>query len=142
MPRFSLSLRTSNTTDANPAFELRAGSVATGSVIEIGITLAAATASVFGIGHAAAIGITPTAPITLLTETAGRPPSVMAGALAWATPPTIPAAFLRRVSLPATLGASAVLRFDEGLSMPANSSLVLWNLGTTAVADVWVVTSE
>jgi hypothetical protein len=121
---FSLGVRTSSGTDAAAAWEIRTGATpGRAKIMEIGIFLAAATASVFGIGRPAAIGDTPT----------------VQSALAWGTGPTVPAAFLRRISLPATIGTGVIFSWPQGLTIPVSSSIVLWNLGTNAVVDAYAV---
>lgn len=141
MGKYSIGNRTSNTTTANPALEVIAPAAGT-RVTQITITLAAATASVFGIGRAAAVGITPTSPAALVRHDPGRPDTLTATALAWATPPTIPATFLARTNLPATIGATVTLSFPEGITLATGESLVVWNLSATGVSDVNVTVEE
>ncbi len=59
--------------------------------------------------------------------------------LSWGTGPTVPLAFLRRISLPAVIGAGVIWTFPNGLDIPEESSIVLWNLGTNAVVDAYAV---
>jgi hypothetical protein len=141
MPKYSIGNRTTNTTTANPAIEVIAPAAGT-RVTQITITLAAATASVFGLGRAAAVGITPTSPAVLVKHDAGRPDTLTATALAWATPPTIPATFIARTNLPATIGATVLLEFPEGIKLATGESLVVWNLSTCGAADVNVTVEE
>ena len=68
MAIYSLSQRTSNVTIANACWEIRSSATGKPKVFEIGITINAATASVFGLGRPAAIGVTPTSPQTFLAE--------------------------------------------------------------------------
>lgn len=138
MATFSIGVRTSNTTTGNACFELRTGSGERISIDEIGIFMAAATASTFGFGRPAAIGVTPTSPVT---PTAHDPADSATGAttaLAWGTGPTIPALFIRRIGLPATIGAGVIWTFPEPIVVAVSSSVILWNLSTTGVADVYV----
>ena len=141
MSKYSIGIRTSNVTTANPTLELIAPAAGT-RVVGITITMAAATASVFGIGRAAAVGVTPTTPATLVRLDAGRPATLTTTALAWATPPTIPAAFIARTNLPATIGASVTLSFPDGITLATGESLVVWNLSTCGVSDITVTTDE
>lgn len=142
MAKYSLGVRTSGVTNATAAWEIRTASGDRAVVLEIGITLAAATASTYGLGRPAAIGVTPTTPVTVLAEDSGAPVGTAQSALAWATGPTVPVNFLRRVSLPATIGTGMVWTFPAGLVIPVSNSLVLWNLGTNGVVDAWVVLDE
>ena len=138
--RLNLAVRTTGAADASPAWEIRTG-VTPGrvKVVELGLFLAAATASTIGLGRPAAIGGTPTTPVDFLQE---DPNDVLASgviqsALAWGTPPTAPTAFLRRIALPATIGTGVIFSFPEGLVIPVSSSIVLWNLGANSVLDAY-----
>jgi hypothetical protein len=60
-----------------------------------------------------------------------------------ATGPTIPLNFIRRIGLPATIGAGFIWTFsDRGLVVPVSSSIILWNLSATGVSDVYVEVDE
>ena len=67
--RLNLAVRTTGAADASPAWEIRTG-VTPGrvKVVELGLFLAAATASIIGLGRPAAIGVTPTDPVDFLQE--------------------------------------------------------------------------
>ena len=133
MATYSLANLTTATGTGAAALELRTASTDRIRLEEIGLSLNAATASTFGIGRPAAIGITPTSPITWLAQDPGSPAGTAQTALAWAIGPTIPANFFRRWNLPATIGAGFILFFDN-LWVAVSSSIVLWNL--TAVSAV------
>lgn len=140
--RSSIGRRTSDGTSGAAALELIAG--ARGCWIkELTIFLAAATASTYGLGRPAATGITPTTPVTSLLEGAGDDSPTVKTALAWATGPTVPAQFFRRISFPATIGSSHLpWLFANGLWIPPNTSVVLWNLAANGVIDALIVTEE
>lgn len=142
MPIYSLARRTTNITDANACLEIRTPATYKAKIMEIGLFLAAATASIFGLGRPAAIGITPTTPVTVLAEDPVSPTGHVTTALAWATGPTVPANFFRRVSLPATIGTGVIWTFPRGLVIPISFSLVVWNLSTNGVSDIYVVLDE
>lgn len=139
--RLSLSARTVDGTAGAAAAEIITGATpGRVKVKEIGIFLAAATASTFGIGRPAVNGITPTSPVNFLPE---DPDEVLAAgvvtmATAWGTGPTVPAAFFRRISMPATIGTGVIFTF-ENLVIPVSGSIVIWNIGTNGVADVYAV---
>lgn len=140
--KLSLSVRTTSGTAGTAAWEMRTGATpGRFKLVEIGIFLAAATASQFGIGRPQAIGITPTSPVDFLPK---DPNDLIASgslqsALAWGTGPTVPTTFFRRISLPATIGTGVIWTFPVGVVVPVNSSLVLWNIGTNAVVDAYAV---
>ena len=138
--KVSLAVRTTGAADATPAWEIRTGATpGRVKIVELGFFLATATASIIGLGRPVAIGVTPTDPVDFLQE---DPNDVLASgviqsALAWATPPTIPAAFLRRIALPATIGTGVIWAFSPGIVIPVSSSIVLWNLSTNSTLDAY-----
>lgn len=138
----SLGVRTTDGTTGTAGWEIRTGTTpGRVKIIELGFFLAAATATTIGLGRPAAIGITPTSPVDFLQE---DPNDVLASgvvqsSLAWATGPTIPAAFLRRIALPATIGTGVIWTFGDGLVIPVSSSIVLWNLAANSVLDAYAI---
>lgn len=140
--RLSLGVRTSSGADATAAWEIIAGATPGRiKIMEIGIFLAAATASIFGLGRPQAVGITPTSPVDFLQEDSDDvlASGVVQSALAWDTGPTVPTAFLRRIALPAVIGTGVIWTWPKGLFIPVSDSIVLWNLGTNAVVDAYAV---
>lgn len=142
MTIYSLGVRTSNVTIANPTFEARTGANDIPRLMELGVWMAAATASIFGLGRPQAIGGSPTTPVTVIAEDPSDPAGSLATALAWGTPPTVPLYFFRRINLPATIGAGVILTFPRGLKIAVSNSVVLWNITATGVADVHIVEDE
>lgn len=140
--KLTLGVRTSSGTTGAAAWEIRAAATpGRFRIMEIGLFLAAATASTYGIGRPQAIGDTPTTPVDFGTE---DPNDVLAAnallsALAWGTGPTVPLKFKRRIALPATIGAGVIWTFPTGLVIPASGSIVLWNLATNGVVDAYAV---
>lgn len=137
----SLSVRTTGVTAATAAWEIRTDANTRAVLLELGLTLNAATASVFGLGRPQAIGITPTSPVDFLPEDPAFAfaANTMLSALAWATGPTVPLNFFRRWSGPATIGSGIIWTFPRGLNIPVSSSIVLWNIATGSVVDVYAV---
>jgi hypothetical protein len=141
---YTLGVRTSGVTSATAAWEIRASANVRARVLEIGVFLAAATASTYAIGRPAAIGVTPTTPVDFVPNdpadvtVAGQVQS----ALAWATAPTVPTAFFRRVSLPATIGTGIIWTFPQPIVIPASGSIVLWNAALNGVVDAYAVIDE
>lgn len=108
------------------------------ALMEMGFSNVAATASVFGVGRPAAIGITPTSPQTFVDESDGNGgTSTVTAAVAWGTGPTVPANFNRRIALAASVGAGTIFTFPRGFGLPVSSSLVLWVIATASVVDVY-----
>ena len=144
MAIYSIGQRTTVTTIAAASWELRSASTGKPKVMELGYSLGAATASIIGIGRPAAIGVTPTTPLTVIDESDGNGPTGLTTcAVAWGTAPTVPTNFFRRASLPATIGAGIIFTFPRGLGIPVSSSIVVWNItANSAVVDVWAVVDE
>ena len=140
--KVTLGVRTSSGGIATPGWEIRTGATpGRARIIELGFFLAAATATVVGLGRPAAIGVTPTSPVNFLPEDPNDviASGVIQSALAWVTPPTVPVSFLRRLSLPATIGTGVIWTFPEGLIIPVSSGIVLWNVAENAVLDAYAV---
>jgi len=140
--KLSLGVRTTSGVTAEPCWEIRTGATpGRAKVLEIGFFLAAATSTTIGLGRPAAIGVTPTSPVDFLPEDPNDviASGVVQSSLAWGTKPTIPTAFLRRISLPATIGTGVIWTFPEGLTIPVSDGLVLWNLDTNSVLDAYAV---
>lgn len=142
MALLSIANRTSNITTAAACLEIRTTSSGRVAIQEIGISLVTAAATVIGIGVPAAIGVTPTSPVTFLREDTNDQTAVTTTALAWGTGPTVPTAFYRRWSFPATIGSGIIYTFPQGLMISASNSMVLWNILGGATLDVHVVIDE
>lgn len=142
MAMYTHAARTSNVTSGEATWELRSAAQGRLRIREIGLFMGAATASTFGLGRPAAIGITPTTPVLGQAEDGADAVAVGATALAWATKPTAPTSsiYLRRISLPAAIGAGVIWTWPDGpgLIVPASYGIVIYNLATNGVADVYV----
>jgi hypothetical protein len=140
--RYTLGVRTSSGTIATAAWEIiTAATPGRARLLELGFFLVAATASVIGLGRPAAIGITPTAPVDFVPEDPNDviASGVIQSAVAWGTGPTVPAAYLRRIALPATIGQGVIWTFPEGIVIPISSSIILWNISAASVLDAYAV---
>lgn len=140
----SLAFRTSDVTSAHACLELIAHATTKARIRRIQGTLVTAAATVIGLGRPAAIGLTPTTPLTALPDDAGLPTGATTGATAWGTGPTIPTQFLRRVALPATIGANWLWEWDKNdeLIIVPSFSVVLWNILGGATLDVNITIDE
>ncbi len=150
MARYELGIRTTVTTTGAAAAELRATSGNPFKLAELGITLAAATASTYGLGRPAAVGVTPTTPITVLAMNPSETAGTATTAVAWGTGPTVPAQFFRRIALPATIGAGIIWSWPPsrfiigpGNAAAAIASIVVWNLAVNSAAtDLYFVLDD
>ncbi len=139
----SAAVRTSNGTTNNANTEIIASANGAFKAMEVGLSMNVGTASVYGMGVPAAIGITPTTPAAFVFEDGGNTSTpTTTSALAWGTSPTNPTVYSRRVSLPATIGAGVVWTFPRGFAVLKAKTLTTSNIGTTQVCDVWWVIDE
>lgn len=144
MAIYTHAARTSATT-AVATWELRTPSTTRARILEIGIFMAAATASTLGLGRPAAIGVTPTSPVLGQAVEVADVAGLCSTAVAWGTAPTAPtsAIYLRRISLPAAIGSGVIWTFGEiGLTVPISSSIVIYNLATNGVVDIYATWRE
>lgn len=139
MAIFSIGRRTTDTTNTDACFDVAASSAARPALMELGIALAAATPSTFGLNRPTAIG-TRTAPVALLAEDPTHPAiSDVDSALAHSVQPTFASEYLRRIGLPGTIGAGVIWTFPKGLIIDLSKSIALRNLGTNGVSDIYAV---
>lgn len=138
----SLSLQTTVTTTGAAAMDLKASASIAPRIMEVGINLAAATASTYGFGRS---GNTPTqtTPVLLQAENPNDPAMGSGCAVAWSVAPTVPTQFFRRISLPGTIGTGIIWTFPRGLILAVSASMLVWNLATNSAAtNVWWVADE
>lgn len=142
MAIYSLSLNTTVTTTGAAAMDAKSAATNTPKFMEIGLNLLTATASTYAIGRSGNVP-TQTSPVLLQAENPGDPAGLTGCAVAWSVAPTIPTAFFRRVSLPATAGAGAILTFPRGLALAVSSSMLIWNLATNSASmNAWWIADE
>lgn len=133
--RYELGILTTGTANASAAAELRAGTAAPMSLLELGIFLNAATASLLTVGrpgNTPAGGTSQTATLpTSLRPSGGASLGgiILAG---WTTAPTVPAAgnTQRSLSLPGAIGNGIVFTWQIGemiISPTTSSGYVIWN---------------
>lgn len=141
MTRASFANLTTGVGSGAAALELIAGATKGFYLRELQFSLAAATASIYGLGRPAAKGTTP-ASILFLPEESKDPSTMQAAtALTWGVGPTAPTVFYKRVALSATVGDMATWYFDK-LFVPATLTLVLWNLAANSAVNVNAVIDE
>ena len=105
-------------------------------------TLVAATATDLGLGFPAAAGVTPTTPLALISDN-GRGTGLVKTAVAWATPPTIPAAYHRLGAAAAAIGNKIEFVFTgEGLRLAPLATLVIWNRTTSSQLNITAVVDQ
>lgn len=142
MAIYSLANRTGIATTTAASLEIRAAATNRPRLMELGIWLNAATQSPIGLGRPQAIGVTPTSPVTVLAEDPADSTGLTQTALAWATPPTVPLNFFRRVNIAAAIGAGVILTFPRGIVIAAGGSVVNWNIAVVSLYDVHITVDE
>jgi len=140
----SIARRTTAAGTGTPAFEMIADNPTGCRLMQMQITLAAATASTYGLGRPAAKGVGPTTPVAVLDMlSANANVFLTKTALAWTTTaPTSPSEFFRRVSFPNVITSQILWIFEHGLYIPPGGTLVLWNLAINGVVDVSIDVEE
>jgi hypothetical protein len=112
--------------------------------MEIGLNLGIGTASTYGFGRPGNDGsVAQTSPVLFQAENIADPTGQTGSAVAWGTAPTVPTVHLRRIALPATIGAGVIWTFPRGLTFAVSKGVVIWNLATNAASlNVWAVVDE
>lgn len=134
MARYAAGFTTTATAAAAAIADLRSGSGERLYVREIGLFLAAATASSVGLYRPSTLG-------TASTTVAGQPvdpaDAAATGSIgtAWSVAPAVSTNVpIRKAALPAAIGNGIIWTFPDrnGLVVPVSSSLLLWNWGAGA----------
>ena len=139
MARYSQGFRLSATAAGTPLLELIGGAGSRARLVEFGLAPITQVVGSVGLGFAAAIGITPTNPVTFLSEQDNSTLAVTS-AMAWGTAPTLPTYFYRRASVPLTQDEIVwTWPAGGGLVLLPATSIVLWNFATGPGFDAWAV---
>lgn len=142
MAVYSVGRTTTQTATATAPHTLITTSTDVAELFECAVFMTSAVAGNFQLGRPAAVGITPTSPVTLQAENPSLPPGTTTSALAWATNPTAPTVSMRNLNIPATIGTGIILTFPRGLIVPVSANLVLYNNSGGAVGTAntyWVI---
>lgn len=147
--------QTSTAAAAGPIINIIAATTASGirvpEIREMGFTLISAVACDITVGQPATAGTagnngTPTAPVTVNAVNHIDPTGhTIVGFSTWSSTPTAPTAVVRRVSLPATIGAGIIWVWNPGefqlypTGGPPGSFLTVWQASTSAVILDWYV---
>jgi len=144
MAIYSQGVNTTVGTTTAPSLDLKAAAANSPKLMEYAINLGAATASTYGLGRPANDGsVAQTSPILVQAENPSDPAGQTGSAVAWGTAPTVPTVFLRRIFLPATIGAGVIWTFPRGLTLPVTKGVVQWNIAASAAStNVWAVLDE
>lgn len=142
MSIYSLSLNTTIVTSGQAAMDLKSGASVVPAIMEIGINLGINTASTYSLGRSGNVP-TQSTPTLLQAEDPAAVACASGCATTWSVAPTVPAQFLRRVDLPAAIGAGVIWTFPRGLKLAVSTAMLIWNSATNANdCNVWWVISE
>src|SRR3954471_22676298 len=135
---------TTATASGSSALEFRAiGRDAT--ILEWGIALNAATASIFGIGYSANTPAGGTVNVGVNTARGGGAPGGATVLSGQSTPPTVPTTFWRRYGLPGAIGNGVFWAWNlDDIIVPSASgpSPILWSLSTIATLNTYLKWEE
>jgi hypothetical protein len=109
--------------------------------MEIALSLANTTASVFGLARSLNVP-TQTSPVLVQAENPGDPAGLSLCATAWSVAPSLPSLFLRRGSIPGVFGAGVAWTFPRGLILAPGSTLVVWNMQANGTVSAHFVVDE
>jgi hypothetical protein len=113
---------------ATPLVAIRAPATERCLLRELGVTLVTATSTRLGLVRATTVSVTPAGTTAGQNKQPGAPASGTLLVTTWATAPVVAASMLRRITLPAAVGAGFIW------SWPADDPLVV-GLGS-AIAEV------
>jgi hypothetical protein len=107
-----------------------------GEILEIGVFIASAVAADIGIGRPAANGVGGATGVVVQAEDSNDVAGVTTLVSSFATTqPTAPTNPMRRISLPATIGAGIIWSWNPSeLMVPVSSNFVIWQFTAVAVA--------
>jgi hypothetical protein len=142
MAIYSLALRT-GTLNNQVSWELQTGSTDAIRVLEIGLAVQSAGGRNIGLGRPTSLGVGATT-VSFLAEDFDSPEgTTTAAVVCWTSLPGSPTNFLRRASSNTTTSNGMVIwRFPEGLVVPINSNLAIFNIGAGFADDIWCVIDE
>lgn len=146
MALYSVAIRTPAAAANAPYADLRTTASDKALIREVGFFLAAATQTSLGLIRPLASGTASTTVLGQAGESSDPAATALLGS-AWSAAPTVAATpiYLRRTTLPASIGAGLIWTFGpRDLVVPVSSSLLLWNFGAAAgsALDLYIVWEE
>jgi|SRR5579872_3934210 len=130
---YSLGIQSVAAASGAAFFTMHTGANIRARIQEIGLFVNAATASSVGLIRPSNSPVATTS-VLGLAEDPADPASTLNLDTAWSTAPTIGTSFLRRITIPATIGNGVIWSWPPGqeLVIPVSSFLVFWNFGALA----------
>lgn len=137
MALYSLAQRGTATTSGNASHDVACSTGVRPRIMEWGLFLGAATASLYSLRRTSALG-TRTTPTALVAEEPGDPAlagiNLVDSAIAFSAEPTEVTPKLRNIGLPATIGVGVIWTFPRGLVIANSLSLAIINDATNSAA--------
>lgn len=133
MARYSIGVTKTTGAAAGLITQLRTGTSRDIRVFEIGLFVNSGIASTVGLIRPSAVGATFISSAVGAAEDSASIAGVSVVDTAATTAPTIGTNYMRRVGLGATVGQGFIWTFPNGINVPINSSLALWQLSALAV---------
>jgi hypothetical protein len=133
MARYGIGINKTTGAAAGLLVQLRTGSARDCRVWEIGVFASTAVAGTVGLIRPTAVGATFTSSGVGAAEDNISGAGVTVVDTAASTAPTIGTNYMRRIVLPATIGAGVIWTFPNGIVVPTSASLALWQISAAAV---------
>jgi hypothetical protein len=142
---YEAAVQKTTTAAAGAIVSLLAGASSRPDIREIGIFMSSAptTGPTIGIGRPANAGTASTNTLGQATDI-NDPASTCNLSSAYSAAPTAPAVFMRRITLPNTIGAGVIWTFDrQDLNIAPSGAFIIWQTSALAVTyDVYVKWEE
>lgn len=122
--------------------QLRTSATRNARIYEIGVTIASAAGNTVRLNRPTAVGATFTSVVPQAEDIVSGAPTTNLDTAA-TTPPTAASVDMRRMALPATVGAGVIWTWGKGLFVPISSAIALFQSAATAVTyEVYFVYEE
>lgn len=147
MARYEVRVRTPAAGAGAAYWDLKTPAGRQARLLELGVSLVAATASLIGLARQSGGSVQTTSVVGQAVDPLSAASTVTIGS-AWSTPPVAPVApaqYMRAFGLPAQIGAGLIWTWGEnGLLVPVSAGLAIMNLGAAAgsALDVYAVWEE
>lgn len=143
MARYEIGYTKTTGAAAGLLAQIRTGAARDIRVWEIALFASSAASGTVGLIRPSAVGATFTSTGTGQAEDNIAGAGVAVVDTAATTAPTIGTTYMRRITLPATIGAGFIWTFPQGIVVPTSTSLALWQISAVAVAyDGWLCFDE
>lgn len=129
MGRYSAGFTKAAPATATMVAQLRTSSTKDVRVWEVGVFASTAVALSVGLIRSATVGATFTSVTPTADDTSLGAASTLVDTAATTAPTISTNVYLRKIVLPATIGAGIIWSFPMGIVVPTSGGLLLWNFG-------------